>query len=72
MATGVLVKKSLVLAIQEGMDANGKSIVKRYAYSNIDVGATPTNLYETAQAIASLSKGTVVEYTAVDTSALLQ
>jgi hypothetical protein len=71
MATESLVKKSLALSFQEGIDEDAKPIIKRYSYSNIDTNATAANLLETAQAIASLSKGEALEFTAVDTNALL-
>lgn len=67
-----LQKKSLVLAIEEGMDAKGKAIVKRYTYSNIKKAATPEALYQAAQALLSLYAGSVYEITTVDTNDLVK
>jgi hypothetical protein len=70
MAVEALLKKSLVLSFQEGMDEDGEPIVKRYTYSNVVKSATPDALYEAAQALVSLYDGTVDQITTVDTNDL--
>lgn len=70
MAVEALLKKSLVLSIQEGIDDDGEPIVKRYTYSNVYKDATPDALHEAAQALVSLYDGTVDQITTVDTNDL--
>jgi hypothetical protein len=70
MASEVLVKKSLALTFEEGVDEKGEPITKRYSYSNIKIDATPQNLYDTAQAIAGLSQGTALDATTINTNDL--
>lgn len=70
MAEEVKVKKSLVLAFGEGMDDDGKLIIKRYTYTNVKAEAAPQDLFNAAQALAELYAGTVNEFETVDTNAL--
>lgn len=69
MAMEALVKKSLVLTIEEGLDEQGESIFKRYTYSNIDKAATPENLVIAAGALADLYDGPA-SFNTVDTHEL--
>jgi len=57
MAMEALVKKSLVLAVEEGLNEKGEPIIKRYTYSNIKGAATPEKLVEAADALADLYNG---------------
>lgn len=57
MAMEALVKKSLILAVEEGFNEKGEPIVKRYTYSNIKGSATPDKLIEAAVALADLYDG---------------
>lgn len=70
MAIETLIKKSLVIAMEEGVDEKGNPIIKRYSYSNVKVGTPSQNLLDAALAIASLCKGTVDEFNVVDTKLL--
>lgn len=70
MAQEMLVKKSLVLAVEEGTDENGKAIIKKYTYSNVKRTATPESLFEAADALESLHKGPA-DYSTVDTHDLI-
>jgi hypothetical protein len=63
-----LLKKSLVLIVNEGMDEDGKEILKRYSYSNIRTDVTADSVYDAAQAIGELYSGTVNEINTVDTN----
>jgi hypothetical protein len=69
MANEILVKKSLILSVEEGIDEDGKPIVKRYTYSNIRKAATPDELVAGAAALASLYEGTA-SYSTVNTNDL--
>lgn len=66
-----LIKKTLVLAIEEGLDEKGKPIVKRYSYANIKNGATAESLSAAAHALADLYNGTPYEFTTVNTNVLV-
>jgi hypothetical protein len=66
-----LIKKTLVLAIEEGLDEKGKPIVKRYSYANIKNSATAENLSAAAHALADLYNGTPYEFTTVNTNVLI-
>lgn len=70
MAMETLIKKSLVLVMSEGVDGDGKPILKRYTYSNINPSATVEQLLAAANALASMYEGNVHEFNTVDTSAL--
>ena len=70
MATELLVKKSLVLTVEEGLDEGGKPIFKRYTYPNIKSDATPDNLVVHAQALASLYNGPAA-FSTVETNDLV-
>jgi len=71
MASEFHVKKTLSLAFQDGINADGDPIIKRYSYSNIKKTATPDDLLATAQAIASLCKGTQRGFTTIDNNDLI-
>ncbi|MFE8698394.1 DUF1659 domain-containing protein [Cytobacillus sp. FJAT-53684] len=57
MAMEALVKKSLILTVEEGLNDKGEPITKRYTYSNIKGNATPDKLVEAAVALAGLCNG---------------
>lgn len=67
-----LLKKSLVVVLNEGTDEDGKDIMKRYTYSSIKQSAPTENLYQAAVAISGLYTGTVFEINTVDTNLLHQ
>lgn len=66
-----LIRKTLVLAIEEGLDDKGKPIIKRYSYTNIKNSATPESLSAAAKALADLYHGTPYEFTTVNTNILI-
>jgi hypothetical protein len=70
MAMETLLEKKLVLAFSEGIDEDGKEIVKRYTYSNVKSAATSDGLIEAATALSTLFNGTVYEFTTVDSNLL--
>ena len=66
-----LMRKTLVVAIEEGLNEKGNPIIKRYTYSNIKNAATPEDLRTAADALAELHKGIPHEYNTVSTSMLV-
>ncbi|WP_108670226.1 DUF1659 domain-containing protein [Peribacillus acanthi] len=54
MATKTIVSYSLRLTFDGGVDGKGNQIFKRKSFSNIDVTATPDQLFATGNAIAVL------------------
>ncbi|PMC34562.1 hypothetical protein CJ195_22375 [Bacillus sp. UMB0899] len=72
MATETLLEKKLVLSFSEGMDEDGKDIIKRYTYSNILQTATSDSLFSAAMALSTLFNGTAQEFGTVDNNILTQ
>lgn len=70
MATERLLGKKLVLTFSEGIDEDGKDMIKRYTYSNIIETSTPDSLFAAATALAALFNGTVYDFTTVDNNML--
>ncbi|MFS0881791.1 hypothetical protein CHH83_25270 [Bacillus sp. 7586-K] len=54
MAVETLLETQLSLVFDMGVDENGKAKTKRKSYSNVKTSATPDQLLQAAQAIASL------------------
>ncbi|MED4533404.1 DUF1659 domain-containing protein [Metabacillus fastidiosus] len=67
-----LMTRSLVLLKNEGIDENGKSVLKRYTYPHINEGATNDSLFAAGNALASLYKGTTPAINTLDNSLLYQ
>ncbi|MCM3409975.1 DUF1659 domain-containing protein [Metabacillus litoralis] len=59
MANQVILDSNLSLIYDMGMDINGKPITKRKSYNNVKTSATPDQLLQVAQAIASLQTETL-------------
>lgn len=59
MATQVILDSQLSLIFDMGVDENGKAILKRKNYNNVKTTATPDELLQVAQAIASLQTETL-------------
>ena len=59
MASQVILDSQLSLVFDIGMDENGKAIVKRKNYNNVKTTATPDELLQVAQALASLQTETL-------------
>lgn len=55
MAQANIVQSSLRLTFFAGIDNDGKEIFKTRTYSNLNVDATVDQVYQAAQALASLS-----------------
>ena len=55
------IKSALSLKFKEGVDANGKDILKTKKFSNIKVTADNQGLYDVAAALTPLLKYPVVE-----------
>jgi hypothetical protein len=51
MAVEMLVSKVLAVYMEEGIDPEGKPIVKRYGYSDIHPEATSDNLVQAAMSL---------------------
>ncbi|OKL35329.1 hypothetical protein [Domibacillus mangrovi] len=64
-----LLKKSMVLFFDEGI-IDGKDVIKRYTYANVDISGSAQGLHDTALALASLYKGTLAEVQTVATNAV--
>jgi hypothetical protein len=56
-----LLKSSLTMKYKEGVDVNGKDIIKSKKFSNIKVTATAQNIFDTAAAFGPLMKYPVLE-----------
>ncbi|OAS87843.1 MULTISPECIES: DUF1659 domain-containing protein [Metabacillus] len=59
MAVATLLDTQLSLVFNMGVDENGKDIYKRKNYNNVKTSATPDQLLQAAQAIASLQTETL-------------
>jgi hypothetical protein len=59
MAVATLLDSQLSLVFNMGVDENGKDIYKRKNYNNVKTSATPDQLLQAAQAIASLQTETL-------------
>ena len=55
MAQATLMKSSLRLVFDYGVDENGKQVFKSKSYANVKPGATPDQFSTAADAIAALS-----------------
>lgn len=56
MAQASIVQSSLRLTFFAGIDEEGKEIYKTRTYSNLNVAANSDQVYDAAQALASLAK----------------
>ncbi|MCM3443479.1 DUF1659 domain-containing protein [Metabacillus halosaccharovorans] len=59
MASQVILDSQLSLVFDMGMDEDGKVILKRKNYNNVKTTATPDELLQVAQALASLQTETL-------------
>ncbi|MBU7594517.1 DUF1659 domain-containing protein [Metabacillus halosaccharovorans] len=59
MASQVILDSQLSLVFDMGMDEEGKVILKRKNYNNVKTTATPDELLQVAQALASLQTETL-------------
>lgn len=55
LAQATIFQSSLRLVFETGFDQEGKPILKSRTYSNLNVAATPDQVYRAAQALASLT-----------------
>jgi hypothetical protein len=56
-----LLKSALTLKYKEGVDVNGKDIIKSKKFSNVKVTAAAQNVFDVSASIASLMKYPTVE-----------
>ena len=59
MASQVILDSQLSLVFDMGLDEDGKDILKRKNYNNVKTTATPDELLQVAQALASLQTETL-------------
>lgn len=59
MAVETLIDSQLSLVFDMGVDENGKAMTKRKNYTNVKTSATPDQMLQAAQAIASLQTETL-------------
>ncbi|WP_026560951.1 DUF1659 domain-containing protein [Metabacillus halosaccharovorans] len=59
MASQVILDSQLSLVFDMGLDEDGKVILKRKNYNNVKTTATPDELLQVAQALASLQTETL-------------
>jgi Protein of unknown function (DUF1659) len=59
MANQIILDSNLSLVYDMGIDSKGNPILKRKSYSNVKTSATPDQLLQVAQAIASLQTETL-------------
>ena len=62
---------SLVLEIESGVDSKGVTTYRKKTFSNINVTATPENVYAVATAIAAVLENGTRDYILKDTSKLV-
>jgi hypothetical protein len=65
-----LIDSALTLKYKEGVDSNGKDIIKTKKFSNIKVTATDENVYAIAAAFSPLMKYPVVQSLRTNDNAL--
>lgn len=75
MATSVIQAKnpsSLRVKFDCGLGDNGRSIIKSRTYSNVKPTATPLDIYNVADALASLQQHDVLEVAKIDNTTLAE
>ena len=73
MATSVIEAKnpsSLRIKFDCGLGDNGRSIIKSRTYSNVKPTATPLDIYNVADALASLQQHDVLDVAKIDNTTL--
>jgi N-dimethylarginine dimethylaminohydrolase len=65
-----LIDSALTLKYKEGVDSNGKDIIKTKKFSNIKVTATDENVYAVAAAFSPLMKYPVMQSLRTNDNAL--
>ena len=66
-----LAKSALSLRYKEGVDLDGKDIIKSRKFSNIKVGAVDQDIYDTAAVLNPLMKYPVLEVLRTNESLLI-
>ena len=61
---------SLKVKFDCGLNDNGKTIVKSRTYSNLKHNATSNDVYDVANALASLQQHSILEITKIDNTTL--
>ncbi|WP_046174220.1 DUF1659 domain-containing protein [Domibacillus indicus] len=70
MAQATLMKSSLRLVFDNGVDENGKQVFKTKSYSNVKPSATPDQFSAAAAAISTLSSMPLASVERNDTSTI--
>jgi len=68
MAISTKTKTSLILTYHEGVDANGKDILKTDRYGKVKITATDDEILAVSQAVSSLKSTSLVKVTKQDES----
>ena len=63
-------KRSLLVSIVRGTDANGNTVTKSYTYSNVKPTATPASILATGAALGSLFDNEIAGLTVVERATL--
>lgn len=68
MAKSTKIKTSLILTYHEGVDVNGKDILKSDRYGKVKVTATDDDVLEVAKAMGALKSSTLIRVSKQDES----
>jgi hypothetical protein len=66
-----LAKSALNLRYKEGVDLNGKDIIKSKKFSNVKVSAANQSIFDTAEALSPLMKYPVLDVVRIDDTVLM-
>ncbi|MFL0194291.1 DUF1659 domain-containing protein [Clostridium sp. WILCCON 0269] len=69
-ATSTLLETSIVLSYKDGLDAQGKEIIKKESFSNVKITAPIQDIYDVAKEIEKLLGKTIDEIVRQDESAI--
>lgn len=67
-ANATLMGTSIVLSYKDGLDAEGKDIIKKQTFSNIKITASSQDIYDAAEKIETLLGKTIEEIVRKDES----
>jgi hypothetical protein len=69
-AQSTLSQTALSIRYKDGVDANGKDVIKTRKFTNVKVMATAQNIYDTAAAFGQLMKYPITEVVRTDDTVL--
>lgn len=70
-ASSTLLETSVVLSYKDGLDEQGKEIVKRQSFSNVKITAPIQDIYDVAKEIEKLLGKTLDEIVKQDESSII-